>query len=128
MYTFSFKLLKNIMGYHSDFFIITKPAVKNLSLSKFYKEILSDEDFLTDDKGKCTIYDRKWYCCNDEVRELSLIYKDVLFIVKRYGQDLGDREIIFTKNGYQYVERVRTKKIKPMDIFVETKLYTEILK
>lgn len=107
------------MGYNSNFFIRTFPPIKNVLISEDYK-------LYTDNHGKVTEYSITWYNANEEIKEASKNVKDVLFILERYGDQTKDIEYVFTKNGFQYSESPPLP--TPESIFVESKLYTDIIK
>jgi hypothetical protein len=43
----------------------------------------------------------KWYDCDEDMREFSKRYPEVLFIIYGEGEEMGDIWELYTKNGKQ---------------------------
>lgn len=60
----------------------------------------------------------KWYNHDEDMRRISKIHPDVLYILGGFGEDPGDRWLKYYMNGKSQVEKIEMK----FESFDETKL------
>lgn len=89
------------MGYYSYYSLDVDTADSNHLKEDIIADLINEnteaESALNAD-GQ-TINEAKWYESEDDMRQFSKKYPDVLFILFRYGQVLGDVEKSYFKNG-----------------------------
>lgn len=85
------------MGYYTDFKLTTKPAAE---ISLDLLETITNYSWESYGGGEYTPGDSiKWYEWTENMKELSLVFPDTLFILEGEGEESGDLWKAYFKNG-----------------------------
>ena len=90
------------MGYNSYFELTSEPPLDKLpelmldEIADYDWRYYSPEDFTED---RIFFGFQKWYDYEIDLKEFSLSFPDILFILDRRGEDAGDLEKSYYKNG-----------------------------
>ena len=87
------------MGYYSRFEISTDPQLPGKNVSEDYEVVLEKD-------GSYQLYDSKWYDYKKEILKFSRENPNSLITVHRYGEEPGDIEVSFFKDGCSYDEQL----------------------
>jgi hypothetical protein len=94
------------MGYYTDHTITLKQGEvahdKKEEIRKALDEISDGYNFENNSDGgelEITLWDAKWYSHEEDMRELSKKYPDLVFQIKGEGEESGDLWIEYYKNG-----------------------------
>lgn len=108
------------MGYYSTFnFSINEKITEDekLRIIDEFREANEDFGYAIDEDG--TAYEQcKWYEHDDDMEKLSKIYPNYVFSIERSGEESGDIDKTYYKNGKSQT----CKAIITFEPFDETKL------
>ena len=88
------------MGNYSEFTISTNPPACNVHINDGYR--------VTTDAGGSYEYDdtMKWYDWKDDIKSVSKLHPATVWTVQRNGEETGDMERAYFKDGKFYSEKL----------------------
>lgn len=88
------------MGYYSDFEISIKENKGSMSIQEINKNI---KEFIENEVGYyasgLNVFDAKWYSWEEDLKRLTEELNDVVIEVERTGEESGDLQRNYFKNG-----------------------------